>query len=193
VIQYKFDPNKKTFTLLKDYGDLGISYVRSSTRVNNLIIFGGYSYSFRVIDYEKMTIVGEKYDTAIDVITSLSICNVSPTQTLLSITGYSSTNYTNTQTDLLDITELLKEHSIDVKKVYNMENPRNHNSRKPIQKMINSSIGQKCICSSGKIMEVVITKMEHHICMVFEEYRRRVKANEKGKDEFDIGQNVLIF
>jgi hypothetical protein len=33
-------------------------------------------------------------------------------------------------------------------------------------------------------MEVVITKMEHHICMVFEEFMRRFNVQGKGKECF---------
>jgi hypothetical protein len=109
MIQYRLNQNK-IWSKIKDYGEIGIGGVISCTRIMNLVIFGGTDSSLRVIDYEKRRVIGDVYKTAIRCISSLSICE-RPNQVVLSVNGVFPF-YSDTRSDILDITELVKEYGM---------------------------------------------------------------------------------
>jgi hypothetical protein len=112
VIQYKLDPECNTWSIVKNYGNLGIFQVVSNTKIGQFVIFGGYGKSsLRVIDSNEMEMVGYPYETAIQNVLSLSICEVSPSQVYLSVSG-SSSDYSKNCSNILDITKFLKEKNL---------------------------------------------------------------------------------
>jgi hypothetical protein len=118
VFQYRLNRNK-TWTFIKDYGNIGIGLVYSCTRIMNLVIFGGFeTSSLRVIDSEKMVVIGDAYRTAIERIFSLSICK-RPDQLVLSVNGLDP-SYSNEVSDVLDITDFVKNYGTIYKA------PKNH-------------------------------------------------------------------
>jgi hypothetical protein len=113
LIQYKLNPKASTWSIIKDYGDLGIEQVFSYARIGKLVIFGGQNYCLRVVDFEEMRLVGDPYETAIKQVFSLSICEVSETRVLLSVNG-NTFDYSEKKSDILNITELLNQNNIDI-------------------------------------------------------------------------------
>ena len=115
VIQYHYKNN--SWDLVKDYGNLRINGVLCCVRIGHLVIFGGYdSHSLRVVDVKKMEILGDPYKTAIFQINSLLLCDVSDEKMLLSVCGYGS-SYSPDTSDILDITDLIKQYKLDSEKI----------------------------------------------------------------------------
>ena len=101
VIQYQKAENSASFSKSKDYGNLGIGSLYSSTLVNGLAIFGGSNNSIIAIDIKTKTIYGSVV-TAYKYIYSLTPCKVSKSRTLLSVCG-GNPNYSDTSTDIFQI------------------------------------------------------------------------------------------
>jgi hypothetical protein len=188
VIQYKVDPKNKTWSLVKEYGNLEINAVFSCVRVGDLIIFGGYEgYLFRVINFKTMEIIGEAYKTGIYSIYSLSLCKISSQQVLLSLSGIG--HYYGKRSDILDITELLIQNKIDFNSLYNQKNSQ-FTSIKYADYEANQNHCHKCSYDSDEIAEKVWVKVEHYMNKMFTKLsKNQVISSSKSKIKLKYFQN----
>jgi hypothetical protein len=108
VIQYQEGANKETWTTAKDYGNLGIGQIDSVDQIGDVIVFGGHvTYSIRAINSDTKTLLPGSLKTAICHVRSLQVCELPENKVYLSVCGQIQ-NYSNTQTDIYDGTELAK-------------------------------------------------------------------------------------
>jgi hypothetical protein len=129
----------------------------------NLVIFGGYRKSLlRVIDSEKMMVIGDAYGTAIGGIVSLSICE-RPDQVVLSVNGQNP-SYSFGKSDILDITGLVKNYCTTFKPSKNHFIPQ-----KPKPDLESSLISQ-----NHKLL-----KDNHQLRTQLDEYKRLVEGNKE--------------
>ena len=103
VLQYRFDG---TWKLQKNYGDLEIGAVTSSTRLDKLAVFGGEKF-IRIIDIEAGEFVEAPLRTAVKNIYSVQLCAISTFQVYLTVTGL-NVDYERKETDLFDVSRLIK-------------------------------------------------------------------------------------
>lgn len=88
VLQYKKDKESGTFTFLKDYGNLGIGYIISSSVLQDLVFFGGFETSkIRVISIKEGGLLGGFVETAFKTVYSIQTCRVSYSKTVISVGG----------------------------------------------------------------------------------------------------------
>lgn len=100
VLQYKRDRESGAFTLLKDFGDLGIGRVVSSTVVRDFAIFGGWKTNkIRAIKIKESQVLEGTLETAFNNVYSLQTCRVSDSNTLISVGGYKP-SYSSTSSDV---------------------------------------------------------------------------------------------
>ena len=100
LIQYQKD--SASFSQLKNYGDLGLGCLRSSTLVKNLAIFGGSKKCVVAIDTKTKEVVSGPVTTAFTYVYTLTPCEVSGSRTLLSVGG-ATVNYSDTRTDIFQL------------------------------------------------------------------------------------------
>lgn len=102
--------------ITKQYGDIGISSLKSCTVFNNLCFFGGYnSYKFTVVDLATRQIVHRPVTSATEMINSMTVCKFfnqeAEQKVLLFISGEDS-DYSSNRSDVFDITDLVSATSI---------------------------------------------------------------------------------
>ena len=112
IMQYSLSNGQ----VLKNYSQVGIDSILSSTRIANMYVFGGYGSSkFVVIDSAKRQIVHKPVTTRIKIIGSMTVCktkqNKPDSKTLLLISGNFSDN-SNDRTDVFDMTGLVDKCAI---------------------------------------------------------------------------------
>jgi hypothetical protein len=174
LIQYEYRNN--SWNVLKNYGDLGIGPVFSSVRIGGLVILGGWgTYLLRVIDLNKMQIQGDPFKTAIKEIHSLSLCRVSNSKVLLSVSGYSP-SYSPNQSDILDITGLLKEHKINIGKAFSREK-----EGKIEDSDCETETSPKCICDGEVMLSKILAKVEYHMNNIISELVRNVGSKSESR------------
>jgi hypothetical protein len=103
IVQYLRGP-AKAWKIQAKYSDLGIATVCCFSRFGNLLFAGGNGYTLCVINTADKKVLPEGIETAIFEIRSLQICEVSPSETYLSISG-SKPCYSDNKTDLFDISK----------------------------------------------------------------------------------------
>jgi hypothetical protein len=116
VIQYKKNI-KNGWKMVKKYSDLKINWIYSSTRIGNLMIFGGNNYHFTVIDAMEKQVVIRSTRIKINLATSLQVCKVYPDNNddsdshkyALSFSG-SFPHFVLDKLDILDITGLVNQN-----------------------------------------------------------------------------------
>jgi hypothetical protein len=109
--QYDLKKSLNKWTHVKNHGNIGINNIYSSTCFGNLAIFGGGNSHVRVLDMEKKQMFVKPFKTAITYLDSLQMCQVSDSKVLLTVVG-SSLNYSNSESDVFDITKLLAFHNV---------------------------------------------------------------------------------
>ena len=102
--QYKHQKtgDSGSFTLVKDYGNIGLGQLQSSELVGDVAIFGGNDYCLGVVDVKKKELVEGTFETAFEYIESLQACKVSMTRTLLSVGG-SFPSYSELRSDIFEV------------------------------------------------------------------------------------------
>ena len=112
VMQYDLT----TGQAVKNYDQIGIGSIQSSTRIGNIYLFGGFgSYQFAVIDSAIRRVVYNRVSTAIWSICSLETCyvqNKSHEENILLFVTEECSDYTFDRTDVFDITGLVNTLSI---------------------------------------------------------------------------------
>lgn len=88
IVQYQRVGDSAPFERVKDFGDVGIGYVQSSTQVGDYSIFGGFdSSSLVVVNVSAGEVLKGRVKTAFKHVDSLRVCAVSDQKVLLSVGG----------------------------------------------------------------------------------------------------------
>jgi hypothetical protein len=103
------------------YLNLGIGWAQSLTRFGNLLFVGGNLSKIRVINIVDKEVLPEIIEVAIQYISSLKICEVSPFKTYLAAIG-TGPCYLSDKTDIFDVSKF-QEIQI-IKKIFT--NPEHH-------------------------------------------------------------------
>ena len=111
----KFDNEKKTCKLVKNYGDLEIGRNTSYYRFLDNVFFGGNEGKIKVLDLSTAEFFPDYLYTSIGWIISLQICRKSLDKIYLTVTG-SEYDYSDDKTDLFDVSGLLLKNPIIFKK-----------------------------------------------------------------------------
>ena len=107
AIQYKKDSEGVWKTQFK-YENLELGNIRTIETSKKLAIISGSEFKFRLIDLEKLKMVGPCYTTSVKFICSLNLCKLSSNQIILEVDGCSR-DYSDEKTDLFDGTAIFSE------------------------------------------------------------------------------------
>ena len=105
VKQYKKE--NQSFTMVKDYGDVGAYEVFSSTQVGRFAFFGGDFNSLVAIDILGQRVYAGRLESSLKCTYSLQICEGVGSNVFLSLGG-SDPKYSSDPSDFLDLTLLYK-------------------------------------------------------------------------------------
>ena len=101
VIQFKW--RNKAWVKQKDYGNLKIGRIYSCDHYQNIAVFGGNLSSLRFIHMEKMQILGDSLQTAVEVIYSIQFCQI--TSKIYLILGGRWVSYSRDNTDIFQVSK----------------------------------------------------------------------------------------
>ena len=101
----QYEKQKGSFTLLKDYGDVGVGSVLSSAQVGRFAVFGGTNGSLVVIDILWQRLCAGLLKSPFKLTTSLQVCHVEDSKVYLSVGG-ESPSYSLQTSECLDVTGL---------------------------------------------------------------------------------------
>ena len=105
VRQYRRMENNSTFSLLKDYGDIGVGALRSSVLVGGLAVFGGYNaYSLAAVKIAEQELCEGVVKTPFQYNLSLQVCRMSESRAFLSVSGGYSL-YSSNASDVFNVVE----------------------------------------------------------------------------------------
>lgn len=107
VVQYAI--TNGIWRIQQVYGDIGVGEVWSSARVNHLVIFGGNTGRFRVIDSRNRRVIKQPVLTAVKCIYSLSICRRRES-VMLAVSGRSY-DFSGDKSDLFDLSRLVEKNA----------------------------------------------------------------------------------
>ena len=113
VKQYK--KVDQSFTMVKDYGNVGVGDVVSSTQVGQFAIFGGYKRFLVAIDISEQRVFPGHLKSPFKYTYSLQVCESEGSSVYLSMGG-SSPEYSSDTSDCLDMTLLCNAHKKDTAK-----------------------------------------------------------------------------
>ena len=124
VIQYEREESG-SFTLLKDFGDVGVGLVTASAKIGGFGVFGGLKTSRMVaIDLKEGRLCQGTIITAFEDVFSLQECKVSGSETLLSVGG-TKPSYSGSLTNVFRVkieSSKLKE-TVSKEAVYDIQTP----------------------------------------------------------------------
>ena len=104
--KYRIDKTSKTFIKVKDFGKLGIYWIKSSHRFLHFVFFGGDDHKIRVLDLSTDEFLTGNLETSIEYTFSLQVCVKSPNKIYLVVSGLNK-DFSKDKIDLLDVTGLL--------------------------------------------------------------------------------------
>ena len=153
----KFKVNKanKTFQKVKNIGNLGIGLIRSSHRFLDFVFFGGDQGKIRVLDLSTDKLLPWCQETSIGWICSLQVCLKSHEEIYLAVSGW-NTNYSDDKTDLFDLSALLLEDPVSLRKLYSKYS-KNQNQIILEQRSIIKSLEEK-IQNMTKVFQKINAK-----------------------------------
>jgi hypothetical protein len=105
--QYKKSKDSQSWTMVKDYGNMGIGWIYSVAQIGNLLIFGGNHTKLIAIDGVNQRQLEGGVDTAIGLVFSLQVCELPDEEMYLSVNG-ENISYSDDKTDLFDATDLAR-------------------------------------------------------------------------------------
>ena len=114
VKQYK--KVNQSFTMVKDYGNVCVGRILSSTQVGRFVIFGGNSNSLVAIDILDQKVCAELLVSPFGLTYSLQVCEGVGSNVYLSL-GCSCPKYSSDASDFLDVTLFYNRHKKDSPKV----------------------------------------------------------------------------
>ena len=107
LVQYKVDTLNQTCDEVKNFGDLGIGVIISSSRFMEFVFFGGSTKKVRVLNLSTGELLPGHIETSIKEIYSLQVCVKSLEQIYLAVSG-GFPDYSNDKTDLFDLSGFLR-------------------------------------------------------------------------------------
>ena len=110
VILYKFHEATNHFETLRDFGDLGILRIISSSQVDELFFFGGSNGRVRVIDVDTQNVLGEAFETAVERAESLEVCRGFDAKCFLAVGGLGLPESSDEVSDFLDVSLLVENY-----------------------------------------------------------------------------------
>ena len=164
---YQKSTDSDSFTLVKDFGNIGIGEIWSSTFVNDLAFFGGYNtYSLRAVMISEQRLVEGTLKTAFKNICSLETIKISKKQVLLSVAGYGP-SYSSTSSDIYRV-EASPEETQSEPETSQNESISQMETRRP---------GHSSF--SEEIMLTLLSKVLAYVETLFREFTKQSKQNEK--------------
>ena len=113
LYQYQKSKEINSFIFIKNYGNIGLSYICSSSLVGDLAIFGGYyTFSLAAIKISDQQLCKLTKKIPFNEITSLQTCMMSKSKLLLSIGG-KSPSFSGFSTDILEVLESIEDIPTD--------------------------------------------------------------------------------
>ena len=117
LYKYKVDTTNNTCKFVRNYGKIGIGQIASSHRFLHFVFFGGDKSKIRVLNLSRGELLLGSLETSIGYICSLQVCVKSPNQIYLTVSG-ALADYSDNKTDLFDISGLLSNDPVMLKKLY---------------------------------------------------------------------------
>ena len=105
IKQYKRSSGNYPFTLVKNYGDVGLEALYSSAQVGRFVLFGGRNYSLVAVDIHGRRLCKGNVKSPFDWNLSLQVCYGFSDKVYLSLGG-DEPIYPNALSDFLDVTEM---------------------------------------------------------------------------------------
>ena len=105
VKQYKRLSGNHPFTLVKDYGNVGIGEVYSSAQVGAFAFFGGQNHSVIAINIQDKRLCENKIKSPFCKTSFLQVCHGLDQKVYLSLGGMTP-EYSSTVSDFLEVTEI---------------------------------------------------------------------------------------
>ena len=180
IIQYNLNTLKKTWSLVKDYGNIAIGPIFSGKRMGNLIFFGGNNYLIRAIEMAKKEMFFGPFKTAVNQIYSLQFCKISSSNIGLFVFGLNRT-YSAGLSDILDIN--------GISKFYNMKTFKNKLSINWKNLYKNHLIPKNFKYQSNEKINHVLSQVEVFIQNTFDIF---IKNIEEHGDESNNGKIIYI-
>jgi hypothetical protein len=157
AVQYQEGANKETWTTVKDYGNLGIGPIDSVKQIGDVVIFGGRNnYSIKAINSVTKTLFPGTLKTAIKNVRSFQVCELPENKVYLSVCGQNP-NYSNTQTDIYDATELAKAFGYQFQE--RVTNPLDTTSSEESLIEQVPEITASCGCNTKRVIDNLLVKM----------------------------------
>lgn len=103
VVQYRMNYQKLKYSVQHCYQDVGVDIVFSSVILGSLAVVGGSSSRIRLIDIDKKEYLSMPFETAINHIFTLKLCQVSDLVYLA--IGGDHADYSESKSDLLDLSD----------------------------------------------------------------------------------------
>jgi hypothetical protein len=176
VIQYQQKENPLSWGQVKHYGNLKIGSICSSEQIGDVLVLEGSRSCFKAIDCVKKVLLSGRVTTAKESIYSLHKCELPGERVLLAVSG-DGQYYSQEETDIYEVSQLAKAFNYDFqnkgeirnkevrlkdKKKKEKVNVKTQNKKNP-HKETTSTEHTLCGCDSRKMMDVLITKLEHYL------------------------------
>jgi hypothetical protein len=174
VIKYQQKESPLSWEKTKDYGDLRIGEIYSSEQIGDVLVLGGSNSSIRAINFAEKALLPGRVTTAKESIYSLQACELPGEKVFLGVSGKGQ-YYLEEETDIYEVTDLAKAFNYDfhISKIQNKKNKKKDKKNKKkvnLHKQIEENTFKEttstedsfCRCDSKKIMEVLVTKLEHY-------------------------------
>ena len=172
LVQYRQSTCGGAWTMQKNYSNLGIGKIRSSTQIGHWAFFGGDNYTIRAVDVKSQEIIGMPQKTAIKTIFGLEVFSCSESQHYLSVSG-ESPSYTETQTDIFDVSGLVEPHKPRIPFSQAKNETRNEKSFE-----YNSTEKPEtcCMCNCETFRSQMTTNLRNHFHHSLEEAIEKLKS-----------------
>ena len=116
IKQYKRGHGHSNFTLLKDYGDVGIDYIISSAQVGRLAFFGGRNHSIVAINISERRVYKDTISSPFFCTFCFQVCHGLNDKVYLSVGGCVP-EFSPSVSDLLDVTGVYEKQMMKTKQI----------------------------------------------------------------------------
>ena len=133
VKQYKRSSSNNLFSLVKDYGDVGVYRVICSAQVGRFALFVGRNYSIILIDILERRLFKNIRRSPFSLTFSLQVCHGLNDRMYLCLGGYNP-NYSSTVSYFLDVTDMYNYKKqftvVNEKKIHSFKHSKKIKKRK---------------------------------------------------------------
>jgi hypothetical protein len=106
-VQYKKNKDTQSWSVVKEYEDVGIGCIYSFEQIGNVVLIGGSTNKFIAIDAVKQKVFERAIITVIESIHCLQVCELPNQEIYLSVSGQNP-SYSEDKSDLYNATHLAK-------------------------------------------------------------------------------------